>query len=100
MSLPIKHRVIVSEPLLGEIDFSELVDNRVEKIIVGGESGDQARLCDFEWVKKIHSFCMENSISFFFKQTGANFKKGDRVYRIHRKYQFEQAKKANLDFEF
>ena len=100
MSLPIKHRIVVSEPLLGEIDFSDLVDNSIEKIIVGGESGEQARLCDFDWVKKIHSFCMENSISFSFKQTGANFKKGDRIYKILRKYQFEQAKKANLDFDF
>ncbi len=99
MSLQIKHRIVISEPLLGEIDFSGLVDNRVEKFVVGGESGDEARICDFEWVKKIHSFCVENNIPFFFKQTGANFKKGNRIYSIPRKYQFEQAKKANLDFE-
>ena len=100
MSLPIKHRIIISEPLLGEIDFTGLADSRVEKFIVGGESGENARVCDFEWVKKIHDFCLENNISFSFKQTGAKFKKGDKIYSIPRKYQFEQARKANLDFEF
>lgn len=100
MSLPVKHRIVISEPLLGEIDFTGLVDKRVEQIVVGGESGEEARVCDFEWVRKIHSFCLENNISFSFKQTGANFKKDGKIYSIPRKYQFEQAKRAGLDFEF
>ena len=101
LSLPIKHRMVISEPLLGEIDYSELInENGVEKIIVGGESGEDARVCDFEWVKIIHNFCIDRGISFAFKQTGANFKKDKQVYKIPRKYQFQQAKKAGLDFDF
>lgn len=100
MSLPIKHRIVICEPLLGEIDFSGLADNRIESFTVGGESGAEARVCDFEWVRKIHDFCMENHISFYFKQTGANFRKSGKIYKIPRKFQFEQAKKANLDFDF
>ena len=100
MSLPIKHRIVVSEPLLGKIDFNGLVNNKVEQFVVGGESGEEARVCDFEWVKKIRDFCTENKISFSFKQTGANFKKGNKIYSIPRKYQFEQAKKAKLDVIF
>ena len=98
MSLPIKHRIVICEPLLEKIDFSGLVSAKTEKILVGGESGDNARVCDFEWVKTIHSFCAENAIPFSFRQTGANFKKGEKIYKIPRKYQFEQAKKAGLDY--
>ena len=100
MSLPIKHRIVISEPLLGYIDFCGLADNRIEKFVVGGESGDEARVCDFEWVKGIRDFCVNNKISFSFKQTGARFRKDGKIYSIPRKYQFEQAKKSKLDVMF
>ena len=99
MSLPIKHKFIICEPLLEKIDFSGLVGDGIEQIIAGGESGDDARICDFEWVKEIQSFCVKNNIPFNFKQTGACFKKGEKIYKIPRKYQFEQAQKAGLNFD-
>ena len=99
-SLPIKHRIVVSEPLLGPINYSGLADSGIEKFVVGGESGEEARVCDFEWVKEIQNYCVENKISFSFKQTGAKFRKNGKIYNIPRKYQFEQAKKAGLDVIF
>ena len=41
---------------------------------------------------------MQYNVSFYFKQTGALFRKGERIYRIERKYQMEQARKACIDY--
>ncbi len=95
--LPIKHKFIICEPLLGEIDLSPYLSG-IEEVIVGGESGNEARLCDFEWVKKIRGACISAGVAFTFKQTGAYFRKDKRNYRIARKYQHSQAKKANIDY--
>ena len=41
---------------------------------------------------------MQYNVSFYFKQTGALFRKGERIYRIERKHQMEQARKACIDY--
>lgn len=41
---------------------------------------------------------MEADVSFYFKWTGANFRKGSRVYHIERKDQMTQAKKAGIAY--
>jgi hypothetical protein len=38
------------------------------------ESGSEARACDFDWIMEIRDLCVENNISFWFKQTGAKGK--------------------------
>jgi protein gp37 len=68
-------------------------------VVVGGESGLKARICDYDWILNIREACKIKNISFDFRQTGAYFKKGDRIYRILRKYQFTQARKANINFQ-
>ena len=47
---PIKHKIIICEPLLTEIDFRGELGPWVEQIVVGGESGKEARICNYEWV--------------------------------------------------
>lgn len=96
-SLPLKHKQIICEPLLEEIDLSKYLDNSIEKVIVGGESGDNARICDYSWVLKIRDCCIKYNVPFHFKQTGANFRIKGKEYNIERKYQQTQAKKANID---
>ncbi len=96
-SLPIRHKSIICEPLIGETDLSPWLDDSIESVTVGGESGNNACVCDFAWVLKIRDACVERNIPFHFKQTGANFVKDGVCYKIARKHQCEQARKAGID---
>ena len=64
----------------------------------GGESGNEARPCDYAWVLGLREQCVAADISFCFHQTGARFVKDGRMYRIHRRYQHSQARKAGIDY--
>jgi protein gp37 len=98
LSLSIKHKVIICEPLLEHIDISRWLSPSIEEVIVGGESGENARVCNFDWVLDIRNQCMEKKVPFHFKQTGAKFLKNGRLYTINRRYQHSQAAKAGIDF--
>jgi protein gp37 len=54
----------------------------IEGIIVGGESGEEARVCNFRWVLDLHDQCREAKVLFRFKQTGARFvdEKGRNIH--------------------
>lgn len=56
------------EPLLEDLGKLEL--NGIDWIIVGGESGNQARPMKEEWVVNIKNQCAAAEKSFFFKQWG------------------------------
>jgi protein gp37 len=102
LELPIKHQSIIHEPMLEAIDISRYLAKyrqRIEKVVVGGESGNEARLCDYSWVLATRSQCMEYDVPFHFKQTGANFRKGNRIYKIQRKDQLTQAAKAGINYK-
>lgn len=67
-SIPAKIRFISMEPLvsdLGELDLTE-----IHWVIVGGESGNQARPMDENWAVNIKKQCKEQNVAFFFKQWG------------------------------
>lgn len=56
------------EPLLedlGEVDLTN-----IDWVIVGGESGNQARPMDKSWVENIKIQCDAKDVAFFFKQWG------------------------------
>lgn len=97
LSLPIKYRYIACEPLLERVDISRYLDSRIERVVAGGESGQNARLCDYEWFLDIRGQCEQAGVAFWFKQTGAKFKKDGRIYNIERKHQHSQARKAGID---
>lgn len=90
-------KIVICEPLLGKIDLSPYLDETIEEVSVGGESGNNARVCDYDWVLDIRRQCVEAGVPFTFRQTGARLKKDGKIYRILRKYQHTQAKKANID---
>ena len=97
LALPIRHREIICEPLLEGIDLSRyLASGKIEGVIAGGESGTNARLCRYGWVKDIAAQCARAGVAFSFKQTGARFEKDGRVYRIPRREQHEQARRAGI----
>ena len=99
ISLPVKHRQLICEPLLGEIDAEKYLKKGViEKVTCGGESGNNARPCDFNWVKELRRQCIRTGVPFSFKQTGAVFIKDGRTYHIERKLQMAQAKKSGYSY--
>ena len=101
LSLPIKHLKIIHEPMLGPIDISQyLASKRIEQVICGGESGSGARLCEYGWILATRQQCLEHRVDFTFKQTGALFRKDGRIFRIPRRLQMSQARKADIDLYF
>lgn len=73
-------RFISFEPLLGSVAGANL--EGIQWVIVGGESGPQARPMAKEWVGEIEAACREANTAFFFKQWGGVRKKATgRTYR-------------------
>ena len=98
ISLPIKHKEIIHEPMLENINIEKYLESgQIDKVICGGESGDKARVCNYDWILNTRSQCLKYNVSFHFKQTGANFMKDNKVYKIPRKYQLVQAGKSRID---
>ncbi len=69
----ISTRILSIEPLLGPIDNLDLTG--IAWVIVGGESGPQARPMRREWVLDIRDRCQRADVPFFFKQWGGIHKK-------------------------
>ena len=100
LEMPIRHREIIHEPMLESIDISQyLKSGKIEKVSCGGESGENARICKYEWVVNTRNQCVSNNVSFVFRQTGANFVKNEKLYHIPREKQISQAEKAGINFK-
>jgi len=95
--LPIKHKYIIAQPLLEEIDIEKYLDN-IELVVVGGESDYNARPLDYEWVLSIKKQCLNKKINFEFRQCGTNFIKDGKFYKIQTKDLCRYAKSANIDY--
>lgn len=99
LDVPIKHRVIVCEPLLERIDLSAyLQTGKIDSVSVGGESGYFARECNYDWILDIREQCIKANIAFSFHQTGSNFIKDGKHYQIEKKFHHSQAKAARIDY--
>lgn len=98
MSLPIRHKAIICAPLLGPLELGRWLNDTVEEVSVGGESGPEARICNYDWVVDIRRQCVERDIPFCFHQTGARLLVGGRLYRIRRPWQHDQARRAGIDY--
>lgn len=66
-------RFISCEPLLGDLGKIDL--KGINWVIVGGESGPNARPMHLEWALSIRDQSLKNAIPFFFKQWGGINKK-------------------------
>lgn len=98
LSLPIKHRFVICEPLLEPVDLSRYLCDGIDFVSVGGESGENARVCDYDWILGIRDACIMANVSFVFRQTGTSFRKNGKLYHIERKDHFSQAKRASIDY--
>ena len=98
--LDIKYKTIILAPMLERMDISKYLGSDIYEVNVSGESGSsqQIRALDYDWVLDIREQCIKANVNFGFHQTGARFIKDGKEYRIERKYQISQAKKANIDF--
>jgi len=67
-TVPATVRFLSCEPLLGPLP--DLPLEGVHWVIVGGESGPNARPMKLEWVLDIKAQCQRKNIPFFFKQWG------------------------------
>lgn len=61
-------RFISAEPLLEDLGKLDLTG--IHWVIVGGESGNQARRMNPDWARNIRVQCEQNNVAFFFKQWG------------------------------
>lgn len=99
-SLPIKSRMIVCEPLLSAIDLTPyLTEQRLAlEVSAGGESGEEARICDFAWIEQLLTACKQANVSFSYHQTGSLLLRDGIIYRVPRRHQHSQAKSACVDY--
>lgn len=97
---PIKKKSIICEPILQEIDLTPYLDKSIIQVVAGGESGNNARICRYEWILSLREQCKNAGVSFCFKQTGARFEKDGKLYNIPRKIQHSQARKANINIDW
>jgi len=82
LQTPARVRFVSAEPLLGPLDLRRLEDDElgaqwdaldmgIDWVIVGGESGPQARPCRLEWARSIVEQCRAAECSCFVKQLGS-----------------------------
>lgn len=87
--IPAKVRFLSCEPLLESVNFFRVFDPRdevsicgfsatntafanIDWVIVGGESGDNAREFNLKWAREVVSQCKDANVKVFVKQMGDN----------------------------
>ena len=76
LKVPASVRFLSMEPLLGSVSLeSELSKadwKKLHWVIVGGESGPNARPMHPLWARQVRDACAKHGVRFFFKQVGSN----------------------------
>ena len=81
LQTPAAVRFLSCEPLLGPVDLErwirrithrvpEGMNDGVDWVIAGGESGPKVRQCDPDWARSLRDQCQSAGVAFFFKQWG------------------------------
>ncbi|QVK16883.1 DUF5131 family protein [Mycoplasmatota bacterium] len=96
--LPIKHKLIIIQPMLEKIDISDYLDNSIDGVVVGGESGSKVRPLNYEWVLNIREQCIKKNVNFTFRQLGSTFIKDGITFKVKKQHLCSQARKANINF--
>ncbi|MDE6369361.1 MAG: phage Gp37/Gp68 family protein [Muribaculaceae bacterium] len=99
LSLPFKHKGIMTAPLIGSIEIDHyLSSGQIEQVIAGGENYDGARPCNFDWIRSLSEQCQRHDVTFCFIETGTIFIKDGRRYRLpEKRLQSEMAFKAGVN---
>ena len=88
LEIPAAVRFLSAEPLLGPIPA--LLLNCIHWVIVGGESGRQARPMNPAWARDIRDQCVPRGVAFFMKQMGGRGDKRDNLDQIPSDLQVRQ----------
>lgn len=79
LDLPFKHKGVMCAPFIGPVSL---------------------RPCDFAWVKALRQECVDYNVTFCFIETGTNFIKDGRLYRMpDKRVQSEMAYKSGVNFQ-
>jgi protein gp37 len=71
LAVPTPNRFLSAEPLLGSIELNySSGDEGINWLIVGGESGSNARPMQLEWAQAVMAAGRQAGMAVFFKQTG------------------------------
>ena len=100
LEAPIRRKYIATEPLLEPLNLTPYLGPDICGVVSGGESGLEARPCNYDWILDIRRQCVEKNVPFWFKQTGANFIKDGKRYKIPRQIQHSQARKAGINYKW
>lgn len=81
LNIPCKHKHIIVEPILEEVDISQYIcGGDIEQVTAGGESCPcgrsrvtYARECSIDWIRSLSEQCKYYDVNFLFHQTGSNF---------------------------
>lgn len=79
---PALTRFLSIEPLLEDLGRIEFRESEIDWVIVGGESGRNARRCDLAWIGSIVEQCRTAEIPVFVKQLGSNPFLGESEYGV------------------
>lgn len=94
LEVPAAVRFISAEPLLEETDLSNYLCNfqhqgvnnsYLDWVIVGGESGFQARPCQLSWLQLVVQQCQRHEVPVFVKQLGSVWAKASCTYSLDNK---------------
>lgn len=69
LKAPALVRGLSVEPLIAPVDLGPWI-SEVQWVIVGGESGFNARMMEPDWVRNLRDQCQDWGVPFFFKQWG------------------------------
>ena len=77
LKIPFKCRGLSLEPLLGPVELGlyephEITDRKLDWLIIGGESGPNARPCNVEWIRSVVAQGNAAGVATFVKQLGSN----------------------------
>lgn len=62
-------RWVSVEPMLGPVDLGQYID-RLDWVVIGGESGVGARMTELQWIIDLVKQCVDNHVPVFVKQLG------------------------------
>lgn len=101
---PAQVKFISAEPLIGSLLNISL--EKIDWLVVGGESGFRSREIKKEWVIELKYKCLNSNTAFFFKQWGGvNKKKNGRILdgqiwsQMPKDIGFNNAKKKQVQLE-
>ncbi len=114
LEIPAAKRWLSMEPLLGKVDLENIIfpdgdiagvlsesnchlwyDNLINWVVIGGESGKNARPCNVNLIQAIADQCKQSGVAVWVKQLGKN-SIGDTGYRVHPKGDLVGSKFENL----